>query len=216
MFRKGLVIAAVLVALAASAKDKTFEMPPADPAAAYPAHDVHENEKFGIAADPYDMPQKASIFAVDYKREGLLPIFVVFTNDGNQPVSLGDMDVVLITRRRTRIRPETADDIFRKIAEQRSTPGQPSSRLPIPLPKPRAKPNVKRQYQDEVNDAMFMARAIEPHATRAGFYFFDVDGIDDPLAGAKLVFTGIRNADGQDLFFFEIPMEKYLNYDPNK
>lgn len=215
MVRKVVLFAIFLLAVPAPAKQKEFLMPKAYPAATYPAHDIHENEGFGVAADPYDLPEKTSIFAVDYKKEGLLPIFVVFTNNGDRPVSLVDMDVVFITHSRTRIRPDSADDIFRKIAEQKSSPGQPS-RLPIPLPRRKAKPNVKREYQDEVNDSQFMARMVEPHATRAGFFYFDVDGIEDPLAGAKLEFTGIRNADGQELFFFEIPMEKYLNYNPNK
>ena len=61
-----------------------------------------------------------------------------------------------------------------------------------------------------------MARAVEPHANQAGFMYFDVQGLDNPLAGAKLEITGIMDAKGNELFFFEIPMEKYLGYSPIK
>ena len=61
---------------------------------------------------------------------------------------------------------------------------------------------------------MFRAKAVEPHGTQAGFLFFDVEGIRNPLAGAKLYITGLRDGNGQELLYFEIPMEKYLTYKP--
>ena len=57
---------------------------------------------------------------------------------------------------------------------------------------------------------------MEPHATRGGFLFFDVEGIDDPLAGAHLYVSGLRNSQGQELIFFDIPLEKYLEHAPVK
>jgi hypothetical protein len=62
---------------------------------------------------------------------------------------------------------------------------------------------------------MFKVKAVEPHATRAGFMFFDVSGLENPLAGAALYITGVRDNNGHDLMYFEIPMEKYLSAQPS-
>ena len=51
---------------------------------------------------------------------------------------------------------------------------------------------------------------MEPHSTRAGFLWYDVSDLDHPLRGARLHLHKLRDADGQELFYFEIPFEKYL------
>jgi len=56
--------------------------------APYPAHDEHPLEKVTVAVDPYDVEDKASIFSVNYRNNGYMPVFFVITNDGDQPVSL--------------------------------------------------------------------------------------------------------------------------------
>ena len=52
---------------------------------------------------------------------------------------------------------------------------------------------------------------LRPHTTRAGFLFYDVEGLANPLAGGKLNLRMLRNADGKELFYFEIPFDKYLH-----
>src|SRR5579862_8828358 len=93
-------IAAVSVLLLSSVvclAGKHFVMPSAQPAKTYPAHDEHSSEGVTVALDPYDMADKASIFSVHYNDVGLMPIFLVITNDGNQPVSLSGMKAELVT-----------------------------------------------------------------------------------------------------------------------
>jgi hypothetical protein len=51
---------------------------------------------------------------------------------------------------------------------------------------------------------------VEPHSTQSGFMFFDVSGISVPLAGAHFYLTGVRNSKGDELMYFEVPLEKYL------
>ncbi len=59
------------------------------------------------------------------------------------------------------------------------------------------------------------AEAVEPHSTRAGFLFFDIANIQQPfLAGAHLYVTGVRDGNGQELMFFDIPLDKYLETRP--
>jgi len=79
---------------------KSFVKPVAQPAKTYPAHDSHTDEKVTIAADPYDTEEKTKIFTVDFLANGLLPVFFVITNDGDQPVSIANMQVTLITAHR--------------------------------------------------------------------------------------------------------------------
>ena len=185
---------------------KHFVMPSAQPAKTYPAHDEHPSEGVTVALDPYDMADKAGIFSVHYSDVGLMPIFLVITNDGNQPVSLSGMKAELITADRTKIPPATEDDIYRRIARP---PGN-ISQNPLPWPK-KAKGSVSKEAMEEVQNAQFAARAVEPHSTQSGFMFFDVSGISVPLAGANFYLTGVHDAKGNELMYFEVPLEKYLS-----
>src|ERR1700757_2081472 len=72
---------------------KTFVKPVAKTAFNYPAHDLHRDEKVSIAADPYDKPEKANIFTINFAEHGFLPIFFIVTNDGDQPISINNMEV---------------------------------------------------------------------------------------------------------------------------
>ncbi|MGH9602787.1 MAG: hypothetical protein ACRD24_10410 [Terriglobales bacterium] len=212
--------AALLVGFASA----LLALPPGDNAPAapkayhaktYPAHEAHEMEKLSIAADPYDMPDKAAVFVTPYLKEGILPVHLILSNDGKQPVTLQELKVELITVKHVKIPPATLDDLYRKLTRQTRRGDEPS-RNPLPIPLPRKKPGVsiKREYVEEIDRLRFLARAVEPETTQAGFFFFDVEGVPNPLAGAYLYVSGIRNADGQELFYFEIPMEKYLSYTP--
>ena len=186
---------------------KEFVRPVAKPAATYPAHDQHSDEKVTVAVDPYDMPDKAQIFTVNYKDEGLLPVFLVITNDGDQPISLSGMKAQFITVDRTKISPSTGDDIYRRL----SHPNSSSSPYPLPFPRKKVKGAVSQKTMDEIEAAQFSAKAVEPHATQSGFLFFDVGGISTPVAGAHFYLTGVQNGKGDDLMYFEIALEKYLN-----
>lgn len=211
------VVMTVLLAgvLPLAAKDPVYTAPKAFHAKTYPAVDNHTDDKMAIAADPYDMPEKANgVLVVDYKKAGLLPIYVIFSNDGDKTINLMKMKVTLVTKNRTKIEPTTPDDIYRKIAQTRRPDAQ-GVQLPIPLPK-RNRRSVSTAAEVEVENSGMLAKAIEPKSTHAGFMVFDVTGIENPLAGARLEITGLTDEDGKQLFFFEIPMEKYLGYQPPK
>lgn len=207
-----LVIALCAVAFAA----KEYVAPKVFPAKTYPARDAHDNEKVTIAADPYDMADKASaVFNLNYRDKGLLPVYLIITNDGDEPVALTSMKVQLVTTDRSKIQPATDDDLYRKFSRVKRRGDEPSRNpLPIPLPRPGADAGVPKEGLSELQHAPFMAKAVEPHSTTAGFLFFDVAGISQPLAGAHLYVMSVRDASGHDLMFFDIPMEKYLSYRP--
>ena len=187
---------------------KEFVLPTPQPATTYPAHDEHSDESVTVAVDPYDMADKAKIFTINYADADMLPIFVIITNDGDQPVALTGMKLEFITSKRTKLAPATQDDLYRRI----SHPSRPGAKpLPFPIPTGRAKSSVSNKALDEMQRAQFSARAVEPHSTQAGFFFFDIDGISTPLPGAHLYLTGLRNAKGDELMYFEIALEKYLS-----
>ncbi len=182
-------------------------MPSPQPAKSYPAHDAHTDEGVTVALDPYDMPDKAKIFSVKYSDVDYLPIFMVITNDSNQPVSLAGMKAQLVTVDRAKLAPATEDDLYRRL----SHPTHSNVPSPLPFPRSKVKGAVGKEALDEIQNAPFAARAVEPHGTQAGFLFFDVSGISTPLAGAHFYLTGVRDAKGNELMYFEIPLEKYLS-----
>jgi hypothetical protein len=186
---------------------KNFVKPVAKAAINYPAHDFHRDEKVAIAADPYDTPDKARIFNVDFTERGFLPVFFVVTNDGDQPVSIANMEITLLTRNHSKLTPTSPEDIYRRMANPQGNT-RPS---PIPLPRKKVKGTVSPKDMEEIESAQFAAKAVEPHTTQSGFLFFDVGGISNPLSGANIDVTGVTDAKGGDLMYFEISMEKYLS-----
>lgn len=194
------------VMLAAS---KNFVKPVAKSAINYPAHDFHRDEKIAIAADPYDTAEKAKLFSVDFAAHGFLPIFFVVTNDGDQPVSIANMEITLLTANRSKLTPLSTDDIYRRLANPQSST-RPS---PIPLPH-KVKGTISKKEMDEIESSQFAAKAVEPHTTQSGFLFFDVGGITSPLPGATIDITGVVDSKGTDLLYFEIAVDKYLNAPP--
>jgi hypothetical protein len=185
---------------------KNFVKPVAKAAINYPAHDFHRDEKTAIAADPYDTPEKAKIFSVDFAAHGFLPVFFIVTNDGEQPVSIANMEIKLITVNHSKLTPITQADLYRRL----SNPQASTRPSPIPLPH-KVKTGISKKEMDEIESSQFEARAVEPHTTQSGFLFFDVGGITAPLAGANIDITGVSDAKGNELLYFEIPVDKYLN-----
>ncbi len=187
---------------------KDFSMPAARAARVYPAHDEHSQEKVTVAVDPYDTGDKAQIFTTDFRAYGFLPVFLIVTNDSDQPVSLAGMKAELITVKRAKLSPASYDDLMRRM----SHPAPKTNQLPIPLPGGKVKGAVNKRTREEIDQARFGARAVEPHSSASGFLFFDVSDVASPaLPGASFYLTGVRDAGGTELMYFEIPMEKYLS-----
>jgi hypothetical protein len=186
---------------------KEFVMPQARPAKTYPAHDEHPLENVAVGVDPYDLAEKTTIFSVRYSEIGFMPIFVVVTNDGSQPVELSGMKAQLVTVNRAKLAPANEDDIARRLTR----PSANTNKYPIPFPTKKVKGGLSKQALEEIQNSQFVAKAVEPHSTQSGFLFFDVSDQSTPLAGAHFYLTGVRDAKGNELMYFEIPLEKYLS-----
>jgi hypothetical protein len=204
--RKSLLVLAAVAGLTITLAAKTFVKPAPQPARTYPAHDEHPEEKVAAAADPYDTPDKANIFSVNFREHGFLPVFFVITNDGDQPVSMVNIDIKLVTANRSKLTPTSPQDIYRRLANP-----QARTTSPIPLPRKKVKGTISQKEMEEIESAQFAAKAVEPHNTQSGFLFFDVGGISEPLAGAHIYVTGVADSKGTELMYFEIPLEKYLS-----
>lgn len=207
--RRSLPLALFVIAVPMLAKD--FVKPVAKTAINYPAHDFHRDEKVAFAADPYENPEKAKIFTVDFAQYGFLPIFFVVTNDSDQPISMAKMEIVLITANRSKLTPMASSDLYRRL----SNPQAQTRPSPIPLPRKKVKGAVTPKQMEEIDSSQFAARAVEPHGTQSGFLFFDIGGISAPLTRANIDITGVTDAKGNELMYFEVAMEKYLNAPQN-
>jgi hypothetical protein len=198
-----LVIAVPLLCLAA----KEFSMPRTQPAFSYPAHDHHANENVTVALDPYDDAEKAKIFTVNYRDNDLLPVLLVITNDGDEPIELSGMKAELVTSDHAKLSPATDDDILRRITHPRAS----GARVPIPFPTKRVKGSMNSKELDEIQTAQFKAKAVEPGSSQAGFIFFDVSDIPHPLSAAHLYLTGVRDSSGHELMYFDVEMGKSVD-----
>lgn len=206
----GMFVIAALTTVTFAAKN--FVLPRAAAARTYPAHDEHPLEKVTIAIDPYDNTEKAKIFNGQYLSHQMLPVFFVITNDSDEPISLANFRVQFVTRDRAKTSPATEDDIYRRITSTKKMESDSRGAKTIPIPFPtKSKRAVPKETSEEIETAQFRAKAVEPHATQSGFLFFDTGDLDDPLRGASLYVTGVHDNSGQELMYFEVPLEKYVN-----
>lgn len=207
MRRLSLIPFVLLMALPAAARD--HKLPPVRPAQSYAAVEVHPKEQVAIAAEPYDTRRKASIFRFDYLKYGFMPVLLTITNTGDKPISLNQARILFQTASGQLIQAAEPADVERVMP----VPGRDRSSIPMPSPIPgvhlRHKNNYKKIEQD-FNTFEYQALVVNPHSTQAGFLFYNVSGLNHPLRGAHLYVREIRNADGKDLFSFEIPFDKYL------
>ncbi len=184
-----------------------------DPAAAatqYPAHITEEGVT--IAADPFDREPKADVFRVHYLQYDFIPIRIIITNDTAQPISLNDVRILLMPSDGGKINAGEPEEVERRVygAARRGT-NIPIG--PITIHKKGKVSDSKIEADFQENE--YSALAVEPHTTRAGFLFYDVEGLGQhPLAGARLVFRQVKNSAGKELFAFEVPLDAYLQTAP--
>ena len=208
-FRETCLTAVLMLCLAPAVLANDHTPPPVQPATTFAAVEVHDKENVAIAAEPYDTKEKESIFRVDYLAHGVMPVRLIVTNNGNRPISLRDARILFQTAGGDRIQAAEVEDVLRLMTRRDREGGKVP--LPGPLPPIKLKPKGSvKEIQADFNSFEYGALVVEPHTTRAGFLFYDVSQLDHPLKGAKLHLHKVRDADGNELFYFEIPFDKYL------
>jgi hypothetical protein len=179
-------------------------------ASTYPANDSHPDEHVVIAADPCNTREKCKFFRVDYLKFGFMPIRLIVTNNGEKPISLSDARIHFISAAGDKVQAAEPEDISRRSNQ----PGNVKKTIPLPAPLPpihRKPGSHDKEIDEDFTEQEYSAIAVEPHTTRAGYLFYDVEELgNEPLRGAKLYLRMLRGADGKELFYFEIPFDKYL------
>jgi hypothetical protein len=138
-----------------------------------------------------------------------MPVRLIVTNNGSRPISLRDARILFQTAAGDRIQTAEPEDVERLMTRKE----REGSKIPMPGPIPpiKLKPKASnKEIEEDFNTFEYQALVVEPHTTRAGFLFYDVSDLDEPLKGAKLHLHDLRDADGNELFYFEIPFDKYL------
>lgn len=154
----------IWLALPALASDHT--PPPVQPATAFPAVEVHADEKVAIAAEPCDTKEKESIFRVDYLGHGVMPVRLIVTNNSSRPISLRDARILFITAAGDKIQAAEPEDIER-LMTRREREGK---KIPMPGPIPAIKLKPKASNKDieaDFDTFEYAALVVEPHTTRA-------------------------------------------------
>jgi hypothetical protein len=197
------VLAVTVLPVLAHAEHK---LPPVQPAATYPDADVHAAEHVAIAAVPFATEEEQKVFTVNYSRLRFLPIRVIVTNEGDRPISMADIRAYFISANGDRIPAADPDDVERRVVLKDKT----GTRIPIgPIQLHTHGRAPDSKVEKDFDNYEYSALTVNPHQTCAGFLWYDIDGLGpNPLQGAKLVVREVKNADGQQLFYFEIPLDK--------
>lgn len=207
----GLLLLSAPLALAADKK-----APPPRPASQYTAFDTHPAEHVTIAAQPCIETAQCSFFRLPYIQHGFLPIRVIITNDGDTALSLDEARIQFISSSNDKLPAADDDDLQRRLFSTKSLKGR---HIPLPAPLPpitlHDKPIDKQITKDDA-DFGFPGTIVNAHSTLAGYLFYDVRELDDPvLKGAELYVKEIKTLDGKkELFAFSVPFDKWLAAHP--
>lgn len=181
--------------------------PPVEPATNFPAVEVHPAEHLEIDVEPYNTTSQLKLFRVNYVAHGFMPVRLIITNTGDRAISLKDARILFITAAGDRLQAAEPEDVERRIVHVRG------SSMPMPSPIPglhMPHKDVSKEIERDFKTFEFQALIVKPHTTEAGFLFYDVEGLQHPLEGAALNLHTLRDIDGKELFYFEIPFDKYL------
>jgi len=203
------------LAVTARASDKPRPAPPVKPAAQYPDHDEHPDEKVTLAADPCMDTELCPFFRLPYVAHGFVAVRVIVTNDRDEAINLDDCRIQFLPAEGDKEGAATDDDLNRRMFTRKSvTP----TRIPIIGITTHPEPVDSKILNDDA-DFGFASTIVPPHSTRAGYVFYDTKGIDDPiLKGAELyvkkVFYNDARGARHELFAFSLPFDKYLDAQP--
>jgi hypothetical protein len=195
--------------------DKPRKVPPPLPAAQYPAHDTHQ--LITIAADPADTKETAPKTRLNYLGHGFMPIRIIVTNDSSQPLSLDDARILFISANDITENAATNEELDRGIFQLRNIKGKQIP-LPAPLPPITRKPKpVDNQIRLDDADFGFKSSTIAPHSTEAGWLYYDIRDLDQPvLKGATIELRKVRWAStNRALDTFDIPLQPTTNAGPS-
>jgi hypothetical protein len=194
-FKRLILLTSIAVALAADKDKPKLE---AQAAGSYPHHMTSQGVT--IAAVPYETEEqtKEAFGKVNPNASGVLPILVVMENTSENTIRLDGMRLEYTAQGGVKIENTAAQDVrfLRGAREPKMTPG-PTGGVHVSR-------NKNPLSEWEIEGRAFSAKMIPPHDKASGFFYFQTGS----RGGAVLVVSGLRDAkSGQELFFFEIPLQ---------
>jgi hypothetical protein len=218
MLRHSLILLLALPLAVAAPAEKARKPVPPLPAAEYPFHQADEANHVTIAAEPCTTKETLPNFRLKYSDHGFLPIRVIVTNDSDLAINLDDARIHFIAADGSSIPAATDDELQRGMFTIKSATG---SKTPLPLPFPipisHGKTNINRDIISDDNDFGFPTTTVQPHATVAGYLFYDTNNLDQPvLDHATLELRKVRlMLNNKALDSFEIPLSKTSKPSPD-
>ncbi len=209
------IVGVGLMAGVAWAGDKPRPAPPVKPAAEYPLYEVHANEKVTLAAEPCTEEANCSFFRLEYVKHGFIPVRVIVTNDRDEAVILDDVRMQLLPAEGDKEPAATDEDLNRRFFSRKYTEGTKIPIIPVTIHK---EPIDKKIVSDD-QDFGFQSTTVPPHSTRAGYVFYDTQGIDDPVLKhaqlyVKMMHYVDEHAVKHELFAFTLPFDTWLAVQP--
>jgi hypothetical protein len=156
-------------------------------------------EGITIAVKPYnnESDAKTAFGKVHPYEHGVLPVLMVIRNDSKRTIRLSSMKAEYVTSGRDRVEATPAAEV--KYAR---APRRPSM-TPGPIPGIRLK-GKNPLAAEEIEARAFAAQMLPPGEIAHGFFYFQTGF----RRGSSFYLTGVQDAStGQNLFYFEIPME---------
>jgi len=168
------------------------------PAASYPAKQT--NDHVTVAAIAYDTEELAhSAFGkLNPNQYGVLPVLVIIQNDTDHVLKLDHLETEYTGVDGRHVEATPADEVQTLGGTER--PRIPGGGSPIP---------IHRKHKNpldvwEIDGRSFAAKLLPAHESANGFFYFQTAH----RPGSKFYLTGIKvAATGQDVFYFEIPLE---------
>lgn len=189
------ISASALISVAQENKDAGFR-PPA--ASAFPSHQTIGKLKVAAVRYEADEDTKAAFGKVNPNEYGVLPVLLVFQNDGTDTLMLDRMRVLYQIPGAEEIQPTPAKELPFLLGPKRPKTG-PSYPVPIPLPK---KKNPLTAL--ELDARAFVAKTLLPGDSAHGFLYFETRH----QRRAIVYITGIREGStGKELFYLECPLD---------
>lgn len=199
------VLSASILAAGLMAAQDRFEAKPADK---YPAKQAQRDVI--VAVKPYrtEKDMKSAFGKTQPYKYGIMPILLVITNLSLHPLNLANMKVRYIDGDRTGLEPIPGEDLAYFNPKGRNQPNT----APPPIPGVVWRRGSKKGplAKPEITEREFKAPVIPPETTAHGFFYYQTGNKADPVAGASMYISGIRDmTTGKELFYFEIPLDAY-------
>src|SRR6202522_3645705 len=190
-----LILFMAVATLAADNKDPAKFSP--GPASSYPAKQT--NDHVTVAAAAYNTEELAhtAFGKLNPNQYGVLPVLVIIQNDTDQALKLEHLTVEYTGVDGRRVEATPADEV-------QTLGGTERPNVPVASPIPIHHKHKNPLNVWEIDGRSFAAKLLPAHESAHGFVYFQTTH----RPGSKFYLSGIKvAATGQDVFYFEIPLE---------